>query len=286
MIGFERRLLVLSLIFGLTSSVSAGDVKKEDVIRRTLRFSGSGQNELVLDNVNGSISVVGYSGKEVELVAKHVVRGRSESSVRRGLEDVKLDIEENGEIISLYVDGPFRDRNGSINYKGWRHYGYEVSYDFDLKVPFNTAVYLKTVNDGEIYVRDLVGSFDVNNINGGIEMQNINGSGRVYALNGSVEVTFAENPKEDSYFGSLNGDVDVSFRSGFSADIRIKTFNGEAYSDFPFRYRAAAAVKGERRRGKYVYKSNRGASLRIGEGGPEIEFDGFNGDIRIYEERN
>jgi hypothetical protein len=37
----------------------------------------------------------------------------------------------------------------------------------------------------------------------------------------------------------------------------------------------------EQRDGKFVYKSNEFFGVRVGNGGPELKFDAFNGDIRI-----
>jgi len=103
--------------------------------------------------------------------------------------------------------------------------GYKVVYDFDLKVPRGTALYLATINEGRINVEKTNGDFDIENINGSVQMDEIGGSGRVYALNGKVAVTFAKNPERSSYFGSLNGAVDVWFQPNLSADARVKTFN-------------------------------------------------------------
>ena len=133
----------------------------------------------------------------------------------------------------------------------------------------------------------LTGSFPVSedlvheNINGGIRMTDVSGAGRVYALNGKVRVRFTENPKADCYFGSLNGNVEVTFRPGLSANARLKTFNGKAYSDFPVSYLAADQPTKKSENGKFIYKSGEFQGVRIGEGGPELKFDAFNGNIRI-----
>ena len=283
---FNRIIPTIFLLVFSTVTLVVADTKRE-IIRKTLKFSGSGPRELVVDNVNGSIEIVGYNGNDVQLVAKYTIKARSDRKMKRAQEEVTLDISDDDNTISLYVDGPFRRADGSINYKGWRHYGYEVTYDFEIKVPHKTDLFLKTINDGEITVTNVSGNYEVDNINGGIEMEKIDGSGHVYALNGSVRVTFTKNPQKDSYFGSLNGNVDVTFQPGFSADLHIKTFNGQAYSDFPFTYLPTILPKPVRKKnGKYVYKSNRGANVRIGKGGPKIELDGFNGNIYIYENKD
>jgi hypothetical protein len=276
-------LFTIILLLVANDALLAGKKTEKNEIRKTLRFTGSGPKEVVVDNVNGSIEVVGYNGKNVELVAMHKISARNEDRLQRAKEEVQLDIDEDGNSIKLYVDGPFRKHDGSINHRGWRHYGYEVIYDIELKVPYETDFYLKTVNEGEIRIEDVTGAYEVENINGGIQMENVGGSGRVYALNGEVEITFSKNPEDSSYFGSLNGDINVSFQSGFTADVQIKTFNGEAYSDFPFTYLPTPIETGKRKRGKYVYKSNKGAMVRVGKGGPYVKFDAFNGDIYIRE---
>jgi hypothetical protein len=41
-----------------------------------------------------------------------------------------------------------------------------------------------------------------------------------------------------------------------------------------------------RKKGKYVYKSDRSVYFRVGDGGPEIELDTLAGDILIKERIN
>ena len=61
----------------------------------------------------------------------------------------------------------------------------------------------------------------------------------------------------------------------------MKTFNGEVFSDFRVRQLPARAPSSETRGGKRVYKTDGFTGLRVGAGGPEIEFDTLNGNIRI-----
>ena len=102
----------------------------------------------------------------------------------------------------------------------------------------------------------------------------------MYALNGQVRVRFTRNPTADCYFGSLNGNFEVWFRPGLSANARLKTFNGKAYSDFPVSYLPAEKPLKKSENGKFIYQSGEFQGVRIGEGGPELKFDAFNGNIR------
>ena len=273
------RLLVLSS-FLVASSLA----QQQDTIHRTF----SGAKSIEVDNVFGSIHAIASDGAAIEMDARRTVTGDNAEREEAARREVKLDITDPGGDVRVYVDGPFRcncgDRRSFRDRNNTREHGrrgYKVVYDFELRVPRSTALYLSTVNEGQIRVEKTAGDFDVENINGGIEMDDIAGSGRVYALNGKVTVTYAKNPERSSYFGSLNGAVEVWFQPNLSADVRVKTFNGGIFTDFPVTYLPAADGTTERKNGKFVYRSNDFQGIRIGSGGPEFKFENFNGEIRI-----
>lgn len=258
------------------------------VAQDTTHKSFSDAKSIEVDNVTGSIHAVGYDGAALELDARRTITADDAEREAAARREVKLDLTESGGDVRAYVDGPFRchceDRPSFRSRNNTREHGrrgYQVAYDFEIKVPRGTAVYLSTVNHGEIHVEKTTGDFDIENINGGVEMNDIAGSGRVYALNGKVAVTFVKNPAQNSYFGSLNGNVDVWFQPGLSADVRVKTFNGGIYTDFPTTALPELTATAERRNGKFVYRTNGFHGIRIGNGGPEYKFENFNGDIRI-----
>jgi hypothetical protein len=268
-------------------TVEGKEVEEKQTIRKSFSFSeGAAPRQVEVDNFEGSIHVTGYDGAEVQLVVSEAVEADSEEKAREARRDVRLDITQTNDTVRCYVDGPFRCKNGSINFGGWDRLGYRVRYDFELKVPHQTGLRLKNVNGKDAEMEKTSGKFDVENINGGVRMTDVTGAGRVYALNGKVRVRFAENPKADCYFGSLNGNVEVFFRPGLSANARLKTFNGQAYSDFPVRYLPADKPTVKSENGKFVYKSGEYQSVRFGEGGPELRFDAFNGNIRILGQEN
>ena len=257
----------------------AAEVEQNETIQKAFSLSGGTPGKVIVDNVNGSIQVTGRSGNEVRLVAHKRLRADSPEKAEQAKRDVTLDISQDGNTVRFYVDGPFRCRDGGVHMHG--HTGYEMKYDFELQVPAHTALNLKTINDGQIRVEGVAGDYEMENINGGIEMTEVSGSGRVYALNGRVKVLFRENPRAKSSFGSLNGEVRVAFQPDLSADLRFKTFNGGVFTDFPVTYMPLPASAGERREGKFVYKSNEWSGVRVGHGGPELSFDAFNGNIQI-----
>jgi len=266
----------------IPQNIFGSDIVKKEVIKKTLKYSKSvDSKEFSIDNVNGSIQVIGEKRKDVLLVVHKKIRARSTKKMEKAKKEIVLDIFENDDTISIYVEAPYRKEDGSINYRGYRHYGYEVTFNFEAKIPRDTDIYLKTINDGDIFVKDVTGDYDIENINGSITMSGLAGSGKVYALNGEVELNFDKNPKSDCYFGSLNGDVDIKLQDDFSADLLIKTFNGDVYTDFPVTYLPHQAIEKKKKGKKFVYKTGKRTKVRVGKGGPVIELDGFNGDINL-----
>jgi hypothetical protein len=270
--------IVLGLFFSCLPLMSA-DVERNETIQQTYPLPGSAPKKVIVDNVDGSIHVTGYAGGEVHLVAHKRLRADSPETAEQAQRDVKLNISQDANTVRFYVDGPFRCRDGGVHID--RDPGYQVKYDFELQVPHDTAIDLKTINDGEIKVEGVAGDYKVDNINGGVEMTELSGSGKVYALNGKVKVTFRENPRAKSSFGSLNGEVRVSFQPDLNADLRFKTFNGGVYTDYPVTYLPMPAAATGRHEGKFVFKSSDWSAVRVGQGGPELSFDAFNGNIRI-----
>ncbi len=267
---------------GLLIGTSSWKVEEKEEIQNTLRFQNPSQpKELWVDNVYGSIKVVGYSGQEVRLVAHKTIRGRNKEKIQTAKEEVSLEITEEGNTIDLYVDGPFRCCQKGRKWRRWRNPGYQVQFDFELKAPAETSLYLKTVNEGDIRVENVKGEFEVKNVNGAITMNEIAGAGEACTVNGEVKVVFIRKPESDCSFRTINGDLEISFPKNLSADLRLKTFNGEVYSDFPVTYLQGKAPIKDRKKGKFVYKSDRFFGVRVGKGGPEIKLDTLNGDILI-----
>ena len=218
----------MSVVCALSFSISAlgAKIEEEQTIERSFVFDRPpGERQVEVDNFEGSIQVTGYDGREVRLLVHKILEAETAEKAQTARRDVRLEITQTNNTIRCYVDGPFRCKDGSISFRGWERYGYKVRYDFELKVPQQTGLRVKTVNGRDVEIEKTSGKFDVENINGGIRMTDISGAGRVYALNGKVRVRFAENPRADCCFGSLNGNLEVSFRPRLSANARLKTFN-------------------------------------------------------------
>lgn len=260
-------------------------LQEKETIRKTFNLTAA-HKILEVDNIFGSIDVVGGSSDQVQLVVNKTIFAESKDRMEAAKKEVTLDITDQPDFLKFYVNGPFRCNceNGHDGCGGWHgDRGYNVKMDFQLQVPRNIEVKLKTVNSGHVHVQDVTGNFSVHNVNGGIEMQNVAGSGQAKTVNGGVKVTFRENPREKSDFGTINGNVELYFVRGVSGDFRFKTMNGAVYSDFEMTSLPAQPVSSERHGTKFVFRSDRYTGGRIGAGGPEIKAENLNGDIRVLE---
>jgi hypothetical protein len=254
---------------------------KEESIQKSFTLP-AGHKSLEIDNIWGSIEVVADTTDKVELTVQRSTRAESRERIAKADKEVTLDITQDEGTLKLYVNGPFRCQCDDCRHNRDDD-GYRVKMDFQVHVPREMDIKVKTVNEGHVTVRDTNGSFVVRNVNGKIEMYNVTGSGTARTVNGPVTVSFRQNPKEDSDFKTINGNVELRFAHDLSADFRFKTFNGGIYSDFPVTSMPVHAMEQEHKGGRVIYRADRYAEVRVNAGGPQIQVENLNGEIRILE---
>lgn len=276
---------IVALAAASTVAIGARDWNTEE--REPFHYEFSKDKTLDVDNVNGLIQVTGDGGGTIRVEGEKVIHARDRQAVDRAKQDVKLDVNESDGVAQLYANGPFRGNDRSSDYHGFHFHfdprDYEVDYNFNIHVPRDTTLRLRTVN-GEVKTGQTRGNFDVSGVNGSVSMAAVAGSGRVSMVNGRMEIAFRESPKADTEFHSVNGAIEATFPPNLAADLLLHTLNGQAYTDFdstPLAGGGLAQTENGRRNGRFVYKPDRRTRLRIGAGGPELRFDTVNGDIKI-----
>lgn len=274
--------IVLVLLAALPGTSQGYDYADKEVITRTLQFpAGGSSRQIVVDNINGSLNVIGYDGNEIQLTVHRVSYGDSPDKVKEAKEKVHLDIREEPGKVILYVDAPWRCHDGRGTYRDNDHYGYDADFDFEIKVPNRADFALSTVNKGDVVVQNMTGAFEVSNVNGEIDMSGIVGAGLASTVNGKVEVQFRKNPDSRCSFRTVNGTIEVKVPDELSADLKFKTFNGEMYSDFEVSNLPQQVPTREKEGKRTVYRGGEYSVVRAGRGGPEMRFETLNGDIRI-----
>lgn len=290
--GLAIALLLLPGLAWRTRSASAAShsrddwddfgVKAQETLQKSFILPAGAHDSLDIDNVWGSIDVVGGSGNQVQVTIAKTIRARSNEALQLARKEVTLDVTQKEGDLKLYVNGPFRcdcdDCRGRHDERD-----YVVQMDFKVEVPQQIDLEARTVNAGQVSIKNVTGNFEVRNVNGKIDMDAIAGSGSARTVNGPVTVTFRQNPAANSDFRTVNGAVELRFQQGLDAAFRMKTFNGGIYTDFPVTALPLRPVSEERHGGKIVLRADRMTGVQIGSGGPEIQVENLNGDIRILE---
>ena len=252
-----------------------------------------GARKVEIDNFDGAVVVRGHVGNEVAVTLHERWAADSAEQLERGRKEVRLEISQPGGGVRLYVDGPFRSRDGGTSFHGWRKLGYEARFDFEVDLPADVELVARTVEDGEMRVAGVGGHFDVGNVNGPVTLEQVGGAGRARTVNGPVVVSFSRNPAAPCDFATVNGRVEVALRPDLAADLRFKTLNGAVYTDYPYTLRnlpaerssedspEPAASRGGDRKPRFRYRSHGQFGARIAAGGPELTFSTINGDILI-----
>jgi hypothetical protein len=255
-------------------------LKHSETIQRTF----AAPKILDVDNISGSVHVIGYNGSQVQLTAVRTNEADTQELLDKAAKEVTLKTEEKDGELMIYPDGPFRDRNppfrGSHDHDG--NPGYRFTFEMTIKVPAALNLNVRNINRGGITIEDVRGHFDIQGINGGVDMKGIDGDGDVRSVNGQLHVAFSKNPTRPCTFKTVNGAVEVRFQPGLSADLQYKTLHGGIYTDFGLNATpTAVAAQAEQKNGKFVYRSHGYSSGRVGQGGPQLSFETINGEIRI-----
>ncbi|PYT27807.1 MAG: hypothetical protein DMG57_17205 [Acidobacteria bacterium] len=246
--------------------------------RITVPFSDpSRTHTLKVHLMNGGITVKGYDGKDA-IIEIHGESGeeRHHSRPPRGAEGMKRIDNSGAGLTAEEEDNVLTVGTRSINRNA----------DLTIQVPVNTSLQLGCVNGGDIVVDRISGEIEVNNVNGGVTLTNVSGSVIAHALNKNVVVKLDKITADKSMsFSSLNGDVDVTLPADTKARVKLKTDNGEIYSDFEVKMDVASqrpvVEDGRSNRGKYRVRIDRALYGTINGGGPEFQFQTFNGNVYI-----
>ena len=249
-----------------------------DTYQRTFPLGG-GERKLIVENINGTIRVTGDSGNDVRATVHEHITADTPDLLASARNEVRVEMKQEGNTVRLYLDGPFRDKR-----EHRRSEGYRFRHEFEVQVPRDIDIELKTVNAGKpIHVSNVRGAFSVRNVNGGIEMSDMNGHGSAETVNGPINISFVQNPRQPSSFKTVNGAIEIGFQPNLAADVRLSTMHGDGWTDFEYEP-LAAAVETKTERGANGFRvsiSDRNKRLRIGGGGIEHSFHTLNGSITI-----
>ncbi len=289
--------IIFTLITLSQYSVNAQSFTEK--ITKELSFEKKGiDNALMVDNINGSIRVVGYEGEKIVVEMTRTIKAKTPERLK-GKSQIKLGIMDRADTIILYTEGICRRFGRSSKKEGnWtRHNGWgyqwnnqdndcremcDYSFDYVIKVPMSINVLLSTVNQGDVEVENLKGGIVANNVNGSIKLSNISREATASTINGNVDITYTRNPEKACRFYTLNGDINAWFQKGLSANMSFESFNGELFTNVPQLESLPVVVEKKDTSKGTKFKVN-GNRFKVGNGGVVLDFETFNGDVYVKE---
>lgn len=276
------------LLCGLALLCCAGVKAQEfkEHISKEFAVSKAASGVLAIYNLNGPVKVEGYAGDKVIVEIDELITADDSTDLQAGKDEFKMGIDQRTDSIMLYIAEPYDTRP----HKRWRDDGWNTrrpEYDFQLsftvKLPYAMSVIASTVNRGDIVVKDVAGSLDVNNVNGPITIRNAKGATRARTINGDVTVNYLDVPPTASDYYTLNGELSVTYPASMSAICQFKSMNGSFYTDFSDVVVLPAQVEKNRQHtgDGVMYKLNVAKQVKIGSGGQLFKFETMNGDIYV-----
>lgn len=222
--------------------------------------------------LNGSLTVTGYAGNEVQVVAtqpmKKITVTEAEDSGREGLKKISassfsLSAEEEENVVQISSDN------------------YRTAIDLVIRVPQKFDLEVGTVNQGNVVVENVDGTLEITNVNGNITITGVSGSVITNTVNGTVKVTMNRvAPDTPMSFVTFNGDVDVTLPSSIKASAKFKSGMGDIYTDFDMNFEAKKiTVDNSAEEGTYKVSVDEYLNGKVNGGGPEYYFKSSMGDI-------
>ena len=168
----------------------------------------------------------------------------------------------------------------------WNHRdacaGCRVDYQFEVLVPPGTLVDVGTVTDGRIDIAGIAGKVSASNVNGPISVSDLSDCDVLESVNGEVDISFVGAPGTNCTIETINGDITLTMPDGAGLDVALDIYNGTMVSEFNVdSFVLPAQIEQRSDDGRYHYRVQQSAGLRVAGGGPVFAMSSLNGDIRI-----
>jgi len=265
-------LIIMAAVFGLWRShggvraglsrvvngTGAADSQSASVdeIRKTFELKPG--EKIWIQGINGSVEIQTSDTKTAEVYVKRT--GDNANSLQRR----QMIVEQNAD--GLLV------RSRQVFNGVWDHlFGHDPKEEVIIKAPRQIALLFKGIN-GRVYSDDIDGPLDLKGLNGRAELGLVSESASIDGINGSIVVGLNKLSDRGVQIHGVNGGIELRLASGLNADLTAKGMNGSVKSEIS----DVTVEKTDWSR----------FSARIGNGGPEIEIRGINGNVRLTRSGN
>ncbi len=244
-----------SLVFA-AALLATGSVLASVTEEETFSYPLDEGGRFSISNVNGSISVTGSDGSQVEIVAT------KKADNQEDLDKIEIEISASSSEIRVKTElGKSNRWFSSGNSSG------EVKYE--IIVPAGTQLdAVETVN-GDVTISGVSGDVEAESVNGRLNVDGLAGNASLSTVNGSVEAGFTRlGGQQRVKAETVNGRVTINLPADADVKVSADSLNGSINcSDF----------------GRETEKGFIGSDLNgnIGNGSARLDIDTVNGSIKI-----
>jgi hypothetical protein len=230
---------------------SASQAASGDEIRKTFELRPG--ERVWIQGINGRVEIQTSDTTTAEVYVKRT--GDNANSLQRR----QMIVEQNADGVLV--------RSKQVFSGVWDHlFGRDPKEEVIIKAPRQIALLFKGIN-GRVYSTDIDGSLELKGLNGRAELGQVSDSCTINGINGSVVVGLNKLGDRGAQIHGVNGGIELRLAPGLNADLTAKGMNGSVKSEI-------AEVTVEKTDWSRY-------SARIGNGGPEIEIKGINGNVRL-----
>jgi DUF4097 and DUF4098 domain-containing protein YvlB len=246
---FRSIIFAVALLF---SGSLFASVTEEEAFSYTLNDGG----RFSISNVNGSVTVTGGRGDNVEIIATKKADDQEDMD--------KIDIEISQSANEIVIETEFGKSDGWFS-----HNDSSGQVKYEIIVPAGTMLDSVDTVNGDVIISGVSGKVVAETVNGSIDVTDLVGDANLSTVNGSIDAEFTKLEGQQSVKAeTVNGRVSITLPASADAEVSADTLNGDINGrDF----------------GLTTDKGFVGSDLngKIGNGSARLNIDTVNGSVKI-----
>jgi DUF4097 and DUF4098 domain-containing protein YvlB len=199
--------ILMTFLMGFTPAGPAAKEKYEEGFDKTVSLARDGK--VSVKNVSGDVEVKTWDRAEVKIEALKTSRADTIDKAKENAAKVKIVVLEEGKLLRVEADYP----ETSIK-------GLNVSIDFDLFIPAQAAVKIKSVS-GDAILENIGGSVEVDVVSGDIEVMKASQGLDCQSVSGGLDL---QSITGDAYLKTVSGDITLEQLNG---SLEAETVSGD-----------------------------------------------------------
>jgi len=242
-----RKASLAAILFAAIAIPAVPGFAAQDSYDRVLPMRSGGS--LLLENVTGSINIVGWDREAVEVQA--VKKANSPAD----LPSVQIAAVANDNRVEIKTVYP-ADEN------------VEVAVNYTVRVPRRVWLEQVATVNGAVHVSGVEGAGELRSVNGDVTVTDSRGGFSAHTTNGDIREEVAQLVSSQPLtLETINGSVALAVPPDTPAALEVRCWNGDFHSDF-----AMTMV------GAYSPRSFQGS---LGGGGTSVHLHTVNGPVRV-----